>query len=81
MSGRCKHCGGPVHRAGPAYCSDRCWQAAGEIRRRVAAARSRARRAAISTAANTTIDTEGAWIVTRVWRDGELQSEQREPVA
>lgn len=77
----CKTCGRPVHNAGPAYCSGRCWQAAGERRRRAASARSRARRAETSAAANTTIDTEGAWIVTRVWVGGQLHTETREPVA
>jgi hypothetical protein len=82
MTGRrCKHCGRPVQNQGPAYCSRSCLQSAGEGRRRAAVARSRARRAETSTAANTTIDTEGAWIVTRVWVGGQLQSEQREPVA
>lgn len=81
MTGTCKNCGRPVDRAGPAYCSDPCWHTAAARRRPIAAARSRARRAAISTAANTTIDTEGAEIVTRVWVNGRLQSEEREPVA
>jgi hypothetical protein len=81
MTRACKVCGQPVERRGPAYCSGPCWDKAAARRRGVAAGRSRARRAAISTAANTTIDTEAAEIVTRVWVNGRLQSEDREPVA
>lgn len=77
----CRTCGRPVERQGPAYCSGPCWDKAAGRRRGVAASRARARRAAISTAANTTIDSEGAWIVTRVWVNGQVQSETREPVA
>jgi hypothetical protein len=78
----CKNCGGPVnYTGGLAYCSTTCWDKAARRRRPLAAARSRARRAAIAANASTTIDTEGDWIVTRVWRDGRLQSEGREPVA
>lgn len=77
----CRTCGRPVERPGPAYCSPPCWDKAAARRRRVAAGRARARRRAISTAANTTIDTEGAWIITRVWVNGHVQSETREPVA
>jgi hypothetical protein len=77
----CKRCGRPVERQGPAYCSMPCWTTAAARRRAVAAARSRARRAAVAEAAGTTVDTEGGWIVTRVWINGRLHSEQREPVA
>lgn len=77
----CKTCGRPVERQGPAYCGLACWEKAAARRRPVAAARSRARRAAVNAAANTTIQTEGAEIVTRIWVNGQLQSEQREPVA
>lgn len=81
MAGRhCKNCGAIVEDPGPAYCNDACWDTAAARRRPIAAARSRARRTAAQ-AANTTISTDGAVIVTRVWVNGQVFSEQREPIA
>lgn len=77
----CKGCRRPIHRDGPAYCSDTCWDTQAARRRVEAAGRSRSRRTATSRAANTTIDTEGAYVVTRVWVNGLLHSEDRQPVA